>query len=82
MTYDDIVDLCCHARNDLVARPWLIMSIGIRDWAAVGKVITRPHEIPVIIAIRKGSVRTHTSLLNVRHDLVYGRRGGFMSPVG
>ncbi len=36
-TYDDIVDLCCHAWNNLVARPWLIMSIGIRDWAAVGQ---------------------------------------------
>jgi len=31
--YDDIVDHCCHAWNTLTSRPWLIMSIGMRDWA-------------------------------------------------
>ncbi len=30
---DDIVDHCCTAWNNLVARPWRIMSIGTRDWA-------------------------------------------------
>jgi transposase len=34
-TYYDIVDHCCHAWNKLVAQPWRIMSIGLRD---------RPHE--------------------------------------
>jgi transposase len=31
--YEDIVDHCCFNWNKLVDRPWLIMSIGIRDWA-------------------------------------------------
>lgn len=30
---DDIVDHCCEAWNKLVAQPWHIMSIGMRDWA-------------------------------------------------
>jgi hypothetical protein len=29
----DIVDHCCDAWNNLVDRPWCIMSIGLRDWA-------------------------------------------------
>ena len=32
-TYDDIVDHCSDAWNKLAARPWTIMSIGMRDWA-------------------------------------------------
>ena len=32
-SYDDIVDHCCFSWNKLVDRPWLIMSIGMRDWA-------------------------------------------------
>jgi hypothetical protein len=32
-SYDDIVSHCCHAWNRLVAQPWRIMSIGLRDWA-------------------------------------------------
>jgi hypothetical protein len=31
--HDDLVDHCCHAWNRLVAQPWRIMSIGIRNWA-------------------------------------------------
>ena len=31
--YDDIVDHCSDAWNKLAARPWTIMSIGMRDWA-------------------------------------------------
>ena len=31
--YDDIVDHCCHAWKKLADRPWIIMSIGMRDWA-------------------------------------------------
>jgi len=31
--YDNLVDHCCHAWNKLVAQPWTIMSIGLRDWA-------------------------------------------------
>ena len=30
---DDIVDHCCDAWNKLVAQPWRIMSLGMRDWA-------------------------------------------------
>jgi len=32
-TYDEIIELCCHAWNKLIDRPWLIMSIGLRNWA-------------------------------------------------
>lgn len=31
--YDNIVDHCAHAWNKLAARPWTIMSIGMRVWA-------------------------------------------------
>ena len=27
------LDHCCEAWNKLTDRPWLIMSIGLRDWA-------------------------------------------------
>jgi hypothetical protein len=32
-SYADILDHCCHAWNRIVAQPWTIMSIGLRDWA-------------------------------------------------
>ena len=32
-SYDAIVDHCCDAWNTLLAKPWTIMSIGMRDWA-------------------------------------------------
>jgi transposase len=32
-SYDKIVDHCCEAWNKLVAQPWSIMSIGLRDGA-------------------------------------------------
>ncbi len=32
-SYDAIVDHCCYAWNQLVDRPWRVMSIGLRDWA-------------------------------------------------
>ena len=33
-SYEDIVALCCcDAWNNLVDRPWKIMSIGMREWA-------------------------------------------------
>ncbi len=32
-SYEDIVDHCCDAWNKLIDQPWLIMSIGLRDWA-------------------------------------------------
>ncbi|MBS0988393.1 MULTISPECIES: IS630 family transposase [Acetobacteraceae] len=32
-TYDDIVDIACHAWNQLTEQPWRIMSLGLRDWA-------------------------------------------------
>jgi len=35
-SFDDIVDHCCYAWNTLIDRPWKIMSIARRDWAAVG----------------------------------------------
>jgi hypothetical protein len=31
--YGDILDHCCAAWNKLTDQPWLIMSIGMRDWA-------------------------------------------------
>lgn len=34
-TYDDIVTTCCHAWNDLIAKPAIITSIGTRTWATV-----------------------------------------------
>ena len=36
-SYDDIVDHCCYAWNTLIAQPWKIMSIGLRDWAYIGR---------------------------------------------
>ena len=32
-SYRAIVDHCCYAWNQLVAQPWIIMSIGLREWA-------------------------------------------------
>jgi transposase len=32
-SYEEIVDLCCEAWNKLIDQPWIIMSIGLRDWA-------------------------------------------------
>jgi hypothetical protein len=32
-SYTDILDHCCEAWNKLVAQPWTIMSIGLREWA-------------------------------------------------
>ena len=32
-SYEDIVALCRDAWNNLVDRPWKIMSIGMRQWA-------------------------------------------------
>ena len=32
-SYGDILDHCCAAWNKLTDQPWLIMSIGLRDWA-------------------------------------------------
>ena len=29
----DIVEHCCDAWNKLIDQPWVIMSIGLRDWA-------------------------------------------------
>ncbi len=32
-SYNDIVDHCCFAWNQLVNQSWKIMSIGMREWA-------------------------------------------------
>jgi transposase len=32
-SYDNIVDHCAGAWNKLVAQPWRIMTLGLRDWA-------------------------------------------------
>ena len=32
-SYDDILDQCCFAWNQLADQPWRIMSIGLRKWA-------------------------------------------------
>jgi hypothetical protein len=31
-SYDAIVDHCCDAWNNLTDQPWIIMSIGLRNW--------------------------------------------------
>ena len=32
-SYNDIVDHCCFAWDQLIDQPWKIVSIGMRDWA-------------------------------------------------
>ena len=32
-SYDDILEHCCFAWNNLINMPWKIMSIGTREWA-------------------------------------------------
>ena len=32
-SYDDILDHCCDAWNKLIQQPWIIMSIGSREWS-------------------------------------------------
>jgi putative transposase len=32
-SYEEIVDHGCEAWNKLIEQPWIIMSIGLRDWA-------------------------------------------------
>jgi len=32
-SYTDILDHCAHAWKKLVEQPWIIMSIGLRQWA-------------------------------------------------
>ena len=32
-SYNDILDHCCFAWNQLIDQPWNIMSIGHREWA-------------------------------------------------
>ena len=31
--YDEILDHCCDAWNQLINQPWCIISIGLRKWA-------------------------------------------------
>ena len=38
-SYDDIVDHSCYAWNTLIVQPWKIMSIGLREWAYIGRSI-------------------------------------------
>jgi transposase len=33
VSYEDILERCCEAWNRLIDQPWMIMSIGLRDWA-------------------------------------------------
>ena len=35
--YDDIVEAACQAWNQLIDKPWQIMSIGLRQWAQSGQ---------------------------------------------
>ena len=32
-SYEDSLDHCCEAWNKLTDQPWIIMPIGLRDWA-------------------------------------------------
>ena len=36
-TYEDIIDAACAAWNKLIAKPDVIRSIGMRDWAHIGQ---------------------------------------------
>ena len=36
-SFKDILDHCCHAWITLIAQPWKIMSIALRDWATTGQ---------------------------------------------
>ena len=36
-TFDDIIDAACQAWRNLIARPEVITSIGMREWAHVGQ---------------------------------------------
>ncbi len=36
-TYDAIIDAACEAWNRLIDKPWMIMSIGMRQCAHTGK---------------------------------------------
>ena len=33
LSYDDLRDHCCESWNKLIAQPWRIMSLGMRQWA-------------------------------------------------
>jgi hypothetical protein len=33
LSHTNVVDHCCDAWNKLIAQPWTIMSVGLRDWA-------------------------------------------------
>jgi transposase len=32
LSYDDLLDHCCESWNKLIAQPWRIMSLGMRQW--------------------------------------------------
>jgi hypothetical protein len=36
-SYDAIIDAACEAWNRLIDKPWMIMSIGMWDWAYAGQ---------------------------------------------
>jgi hypothetical protein len=36
-SFNDILDHCCYARNTLIAQPWKIVSIALRDWATISQ---------------------------------------------
>ena len=36
-TYDSIIDAACQAWQKLIAQPQTITSIGMRDWANIGR---------------------------------------------
>ena len=36
-SYDAIIDAACDAWNQLIDKPWKIMSIGMREWAHSGQ---------------------------------------------
>ena len=36
-TYDAIIDAACEAWQKLIAQPQIITSIGMRDWANIGR---------------------------------------------
>ena len=38
-SYEDILGYCCFALNKLIAQPYRIMSIGLRDWVHASRLM-------------------------------------------
>ena len=52
-SYDEILDHCCDAWNQLVNQPWCIISIGLRKWAHGFRSTLVAYGEPVSAGIRR-----------------------------